>query len=172
MGPPRMSRRIPCNADMDAFEALIQTAPTIFAGLVAWGRISTKSAARMLGCSRKWGADLVVTSSQRSAACRWRHDRAPTRHSAPELPYPCSRLHPAGATMSIPIVTVADANQTDPVSRSRGSFAISEARSTTTSICGPMTVHWNEFIKRSINNVENKPSGKPARPPPSSIARA
>ena len=47
-----------------------------------------------------------------------------------------------------------------------------KARSTTTSICGPMTVHWSEFIKRSINNVENKPSGKPARPPPSSIARA
>ena len=47
-----------------------------------------------------------------------------------------------------------------------------KARSTTTSICGPMTVHWNEFIKRSINNVENKPSVKPARPPPSSIARA
>src|SRR3982074_2291899 len=33
-----------------------------------------------------------------------------------------------------------------------------KARSTTTSICGPMTVHWNEFIKRSINNVRTSPA--------------
>ena len=46
-----------------------------------------------------------------------------------------------------------------------------KAQSTTTSICGSMTAHWNESTTRSINNVANE-SGKPALPPPSSTARA
>src|SRR5450756_2564486 len=47
-----------------------------------------------------------------------------------------------------------------------------KARSTTTSICGHMTAHWNESTTRSMNNVANESGGKPVRPPPSSTARA
>ena len=44
--------------------------------------------------------------------------------------------------------------------------------STTTSICGPMTAHWNESTTRFTSSVANERSGKPVRPPPSSTARA
>ena len=47
-----------------------------------------------------------------------------------------------------------------------------KARCTTTSICGPMMAPWIAFTTRFMNSVANKPSGKPVRPPPSSIARA
>ncbi len=43
---------------------------------------------------------------------------------------------------------------------------------TTTSICGPMTAHWNGSTTRFMSSVANKRTGKPVRPPPSSIARA
>ena len=45
------------------------------------------------------------------------------------------------------------------------------APSTTTLICGPMTARWSESTTRSMNNVANESSRKPARPPPSSTAR-
>ena len=45
-------------------------------------------------------------------------------------------------------------------------------KSTTTSICGPMTAHWNGSTTRFTSSVANKRNGKPVRPPPSSIARA
>jgi len=38
-----------------------------------------------------------------------------------------------------------------------------EARSTTTSICGHMTAHWNESIMRSMSSVANERSGKPVQ---------
>jgi len=47
-----------------------------------------------------------------------------------------------------------------------------KARSTTISICGPMTAHWSVSTTRSMSSVANERSGKPVRPPPSSIARA
>src|ERR1700726_1024716 len=47
-----------------------------------------------------------------------------------------------------------------------------KARSTTTSICGHMTAHWNESTTRSMSSVANERSGKPVQPPPSSTARA
>ena len=47
-----------------------------------------------------------------------------------------------------------------------------EARFTTTSICGPMTAHWNGSTTRFMSGVANKRNGKPVRLPPSSIARA
>ena len=47
-----------------------------------------------------------------------------------------------------------------------------EARSTTTSICGHMTAHWNESIMRSMSSVANERSGKPVQPPQSSTAKA
>jgi len=47
-----------------------------------------------------------------------------------------------------------------------------KARSTTISICGPMTAHWAACIMRFISSVANKSSAKPVRPPPSSIAKA
>jgi transposase len=47
-----------------------------------------------------------------------------------------------------------------------------EVRSMATSTYGPMMAPWSESTTRSINSVENKRSGKPVRPPPSSTARA
>ena len=47
-----------------------------------------------------------------------------------------------------------------------------KARSTTTSICGPMTAHWNESTTRFTSSVANERSGKPFLPPPSSTAKA
>src|SRR6202790_1338182 len=46
-----------------------------------------------------------------------------------------------------------------------------KARSTATSICGPMTAHWSESITRFMSSVANKRNGKPVRPPPSSTER-
>jgi hypothetical protein len=47
----------PCDAQMAAFNVLIETAPTTFAGLVAWAS-STRSGTAKLGCSktraRRW----------------------------------------------------------------------------------------------------------------------
>jgi hypothetical protein len=41
-----------------------------------------------------------------------------------------------------------------------------------TSICGLMSVHWNESVTPFMRSVANESSGKPVRPPPSSTARA
>jgi len=50
--------------------------------------------------------------------------------------------------------------------------ASTDLGSTTTSICGHMTAHWNESTTRFMSSVANERSGKPVRPPPSSTARA
>ena len=47
-----------------------------------------------------------------------------------------------------------------------------KARSTVTSICGPMTARWNGSTTRFMSSVANRLNGKPVRPPPSSTARA
>ena len=47
-----------------------------------------------------------------------------------------------------------------------------KARSTTISICGPMTAHCSASTTRFMSSVVNKRSGKPVQLPPSSIPKA